>query len=259
MKVMLFTYNERGDAGIVHVLKPYLRDGDMIAVSHANGNKAVNMDVLNGRLEDLHHGLEGIKAEYSVLTAGYDNIKTIASSLDISRASSIMYDYEPGYEPEFSDDYAATLANFQHSAAMIRRYGFKAAAAPFGDPLWNESFYPKWDFGKLAHTQDFMDVQLQPKLKSDYQNSNKHIPQYKSAADKLKTQLAAANTSVPVFGQVSIGDPAVGNYVTPAYAEEARKVLLDHHFAGVAVWWTPPFVHDVLAFLQLFRTPAVNV
>lgn len=260
-KILVNTYSEEMDGFIVAEVYPFLQDGDIVAVVHGNGANPLDLPILRERLNTLRRAMAGKRIFYAVLTAGKANTAAIAAGLREEEVAAIFCDYEENFGniPEFSREFAATLANLREAAGAARAKGFRAGAAPSGRGLFDNGYKPYgWDYGLMARELDVMLVQTQSPLKRDEKNADLAVPNFKKYLGKLARQLTDAATEIEVYAQITISDTD-RNGVALEYGLQARRAVYEQGFKGMSLWFanSPVSKRDVAAFLkdlQAFRS-----
>jgi len=254
-KVLINTYSEEMDSQIIEHFSSYLQDGDIICVVHGNNGHPVELDVLNARLDTLQNApqLSALDLVWVVLCAGHSKVEQIARGLSPGKASYIFYDYEDGYEPEFSEDFPMTIYSMEHAAQLARSNGFGAASAPTGRGLFDYKYIRKhWNYGQIANTMDMMLVQLQRALKGDYRNGDLNLTEYKWYLRKLMRQWVGAGSTIEIYPQLTVGGKSP-NAVTVQYGVLGREAAYNEGFPGVSIWYDPENWAWVVEVLASFR------
>lgn len=252
---LIHTSNAVADTNVVTRLKPYLKEGDIVAAGCPRFS--IDTNLVNQRLDYLRSALTDCKVNFAILCSGTQNLATIAQSIAPTKATYLFYDYEAGWEQEFTTDLGGTLANLRIVECLARKAGFKGGVAPTGRHLHaGELKTTPWDYGQLAGCVDAMIMQLQSKLKADFTARDLMLPSYRKYARLLKSQCAAAQATTLIYPQVTLLSGKNANGVPVEYCIAGIKVLKDEGFAGVSLWYalSPPSVaDDLVAILKPFR------
>ena len=284
---LVFNLHQGGEAMddyITGVIKPYLREGDVLVLVTGNGvppgdgdkvlepfsrkeinYRAVDMDEINRRLAGLKEKLKGIEVKVDLYTAGHAHLKEVIAGLDPAHKDFIFgihYGYEPSYLPEFRHDADLSVELMKEAARLIRDAGFKACAAPSGRGLSDDNRFSTWNYGRFAQVFDEMIVQTQSRLRSDAIAEDLNIPSYKLAASKLYHQIKREYPSLcRVYPQITISDSAkaggvnkVNTNAAPVqYALEGFKFLKALGFPGASFWYSTGSQPQMLAIVKYFR------
>lgn len=241
--------NDSTLAALATSVRPYLRSGDTIMLSsgaNANGSSA-NPWYLNSQLLLLQPQLpKGIV--YEARTGGLANVQTLVGSLSPSFRS-VVYDYEPGFEPEFSVNFTTTMSNFIQFAQMCHLAGFGAVGYPYSLPLWGAHYSQDgWNYGSLLATSgiDQLQIQDQGALHTGMNIWNRSI-------STLSTQyggfgLPASDISV----QVSLAS-GVPNQVNVSTAYLAYENAVARGAGQVVLFWNLSSLPSLLDLLDLVR------
>jgi len=256
-KVLINTFSTDMDSAIIDDLSPYLQDGDIICVVHGNASNPVDMDELNSRLDTLQGSeeLSSLDLVWVVLCAGHSKLTTIAESLSTDKASYLFYDYEPGW-PDWNANFSTTLSNMETAASICHTNGFDAGTAPTGRPLFDNNYIQEeWDYGDIASEMDIMLVQLQSRLRYDYEKGYLDIPYYKFCLDsnKLMRQLVEASFTIEVFPQLTVLSEGNPNGAPLQYCINAVEPIRLKGFPGMSIWWASDATEDVVDLLDSFR------
>ncbi len=224
--------------------RPYLEPGDSFdLVSGSPENSTLSVSNLQRWSEELRAAYPW--ATISFHTAGVGNLGGVAPAA-IGNASGVLYDYEPGFEPEFSFNFTATLANFQNATAIAHANGVRSIGYPIGRMLLDPALQKyDWNYATLAGTVDQLIVQTQTYCAQG-------VPRFAEATGLVLAQFKAANlTSVPTF-QVTIGNAttALPNGVTAVPAYDCAAQLTGAGLSTLYLWWDIGGESNLLAFLQ---------
>jgi len=254
-KVLINTFDTDMDSAIIDDLSPYLQDGDIICVVHGNASNPVDLEVLNARLDTLQGAeeLSSLNLVWVVLCAGHSKLTTIAEGLSTSKASYLFYDYEPRW-PDWDEDFSTTLSNMGTAASICHTNSFDAGTAPTGRPLFdNDYIQEEWDYGDIANEMDIMLVQLQSRLRYDYEKGYLDIPYYKFYLDKLMAELVGASFTIEVFPQLTMLSTGNPNGAPLQYCINAKEPIRLQGFPGMSIWWASDATNDVASLLDTFR------
>lgn len=108
----------------------------------------------------------------------------------------VGYDYEPGYQAEFTFVQADAEAHFERAAAIAAAHGKKVFPTPF-NPFRNEAQPKPWDMGEIAlRCPDALDVQLQRTMQTS-------VDFFKSSATRVRDDVMAKKPDAILFVQIS--------------------------------------------------------
>jgi hypothetical protein len=199
---------------------------------------------------ELNHWASELRAAFPTArvfahTAGLSHFTTLAREAS-SEFSGILYDYEPGYEPEFTLNFTRTLSEFENATAVAHARGLLSVGYPTGQPLSNphDASYG-WNYGALAGTVDVLDVQSQSLCR-------KGAAAFATGVSTVLSQYAASSASgAPTF-QVTLGINAslTPNQVSPTRAYGCTAVLTDAGLRTLYVWWGPGANSQLITFLR---------
>jgi len=228
---------------------PYLLPGDTIMLSSGagSGGSAANVAALDSWLSKLQPHLPAGVA-FEARTSGLANVQTIASGVG-SAFEGIVYDYEPGFEPEFSLNFTTTLHEFENFSRICHAEGFKAFGYPFSAPLWSAGDREYgWNFGELAATTGVDSLQIQ--LQGAAHESTKI---WNSSIQTLIAQYAAYGlpaSAISVQLTLAAGDP---NNISVGAAYADYEYAIGQGVRQVVLWWNSASIDSVESLLALIR------
>lgn len=241
LPIIINAYNPAGVSLIVDRVSSQLRPGDQVALVNGNGGHRLDETALQLWVSRLVPSLPpGVSVSHH--TSGLSNVQLSAASSP-PVFSSLLYDYEPNFEPEFTWDFSATASSFRRFAAACRAGHRKAVGYPTGRPILEPDLSPyRWDYGELRACVDQLIVQTQHWARVGFAG-------WGTALSALETQFSNRGWSVgEVIPQVSIGSGP--NAVDAA---SARLILDDAQRRGVGgiyIWWSPDAVEDLVGLLE---------
>jgi len=228
---------------LLTTVRPYIEPGDSFdLVSGSPENSTLSVPNVNRWAAELRDAFPGhpIYAH----TAGLTHYAEMAAGVG-TNVSGILYDYEPGFEPEFTFNFTATLSNFRNVSEIAQAYGVASVGYPVGRPILepNLAVYG-WNYATLAGTVDALTVQTQTYCKAGAST-------YAEALSTVLGQYATEGLpSLPEF-QITIGNATttLPNGVTagPAYDCAAELAPLGLH--SLYLWWNEGALPDLLTFL----------
>ncbi|HTW40389.1 MAG TPA: hypothetical protein VMF04_06020 [Thermoplasmata archaeon] len=227
---------------------PYLISNDTIMLSSGLNNSTPNVSYLNSRLADLAPSLpSGI--HFEARTAGLSNVHDLVTGGLSSSFEGVIYDYEPGFEPEFTLNFSTTLSNFASFAHSCHAAGFAAYGYPTSQPLWvgaDRSY--NWNYGALLATTglDALQIQLQGAAHAS-------TTTWTSAIESLVTEYAGYGippSAISVQLTLASGDP---NDISVSTAYTDYEIALAHGVGQVVLWWNSASVGPMLQLLGMIR------
>jgi hypothetical protein len=230
-------------------LRTFLRSGDTIMLSSgADANRSpADVGYLNGRLSILTSELPS-GLIYEARTGGLANVESIVSGLS-SGFSAVVYDYEPGFESEFSLNFTSTLTNFIVFAQECHLAGFQAVGYPFSLPLWGKNFQQyNWDYGTLLASSGVDGIQLQDQgaihtgmtvWNRSISDLSSQYHQYRIPADDMSLQLTLAN-----------GTP---NQINVSAAYDAYADAVSRGVGQIILFWNLGCLPELVHFLRMIR------
>jgi hypothetical protein len=235
---------------IANQFAPYLIPNDTIMLSSGapQNNSTPNISDLNQRLSELVPSLPaGI--HFEARTAGLSSVNSLVTGGLSPSFEGVVYDYEPGFEPEFTLNFSATLANFATFAQSCHHAGFAAYGYPTSLPLWLSSYRPYgWNYGELAATTgvNALQVQLQGAAHSS-------LTTWETALEDLVGQYAGYGlpaSAISVQLTLAVGDP---NNITVSAAYAAYQFAVAHGVGQIVLWWNTNAIDPMLQLLGMIR------
>jgi hypothetical protein len=236
---------------LIHQDPSYIGPGDSFdLVSGMPASR--NLDV-----SELNHWASELRAAFPTArifahTAGVGHFTTLAREAS-SAFSGILYDYEPGYETEFTLNFTRTVSEFENVTAVAHARGLLSVGYPTGQPLSNphDASYG-WDYGTLAGTVDLLEIQSQSLCQ-------KGTSAFRTGVSTVLSEYAASSASGSPTFQVTLGinSSLTPNQVSPTRAYGCTAVLTNDGLRSLYVWWGPGSNSQLLSFLRdLGRTPS---
>jgi hypothetical protein len=196
----------------------------------------------NPTVESANKDIDKLKSYFpsnpcDIRTAGIDNVKTLVSGGLLTKT--VLYDYEPGYEPEFSTNSTVTAQNFENFGNVCHSAGYEAVGYPAGRGarLWN------WNYGLLASYVDVLLVQTQGVAKLNSTDFDRRI-------HYLIGQFDASAQNISKLGvQATLGTTKNGTDSTEALDcyNVAEAAGIGYFYIG---WLTPGDIDSLLEFLE---------
>jgi len=145
-------------------IKQGLRAGDFVVVSAQPKNVPGSIALAQQIAQDV----PGIHVVFGDRAGGLNSVTTMDAYLTATplplAIEYVIYDFEPGFQPEFTFDEPTALPFFEQAHAIAMAHGKKVFPTPF-NPFRLEAQPLPWDMGEIAHrSDDAMDVQLQQDL-----------------------------------------------------------------------------------------------
>ena len=230
----------------------YIGPGDSFDLVSGNPQRSdpINVSSINAWATMLRATYPG--AAIYAHTAGLANYALLAEGATTT-ISGLFYDYEPGYETEFTTNFTRTLANFENATKIAHAHGFESIAYPTGKGLADYPGYSEWDYAEVAAEVDGEVIQSQRYCEFGTASFAANV----SAG--LREFVASEGIRLPTF-QITIGPRTNGTgwAVRPAAAYDCARVLAEDDQHTLYLWWNPSANADVLEFLQdIGRRPAI--
>jgi hypothetical protein len=222
-------------------LCPFLRGGDEIDLVSGNHDRPLSVPTLSGWFDRLRRSLPP-SILYAAHTSGLENVRQIAAQAP-TELRSILLDYEPTWDPQFTWDVAGTLAHLGQFAQHCRAGGRRAVGYPTGRPLLEAALQAyRWDYAEMQGRVDDLYPQTQ-------HWATRGVRSWASALEILRAQRRAhqLDPAGPV-AQLTIGDRDNGLLATTAierYREAASGGL-----GRLFLWWAPGMLGEVEQFLR---------
>ncbi len=225
------------------VLGSYLEPGDsfdLLVSGNQNPSHAAN--VVNHWASELHsvYPNDSITAHVS----GIARYAAIAPLLG-PNIMGLLYDYEPGYEPEFTFNFTRTVEHFVDVTTIAHTYGIESVGYPTGQPL-HKSFLQEygWNYAILGSVVDRLIIQTQAFCQLSPGD-------YARALGVVLDQYAAAGMDLLPTFQITIGNstsdlPHSVN-ADQAYACAQQQAALGSH--SLFIWWDQGALSNLIEFL----------
>jgi hypothetical protein len=178
-------------------------------------------------------------------TAGIANYRTMASGIG-SKVAGVFYDYEPGFEPEFTLNFTQTVSSFENVTSVAHQYNLQSVGYPIGRALLESDLQQyHWNYAALAQTVDQLVIQIQTFCVQGPSIFSKAI------ATALGQYQAAHLSTVPTF-QITIGNSTthLPNGVTAPQAYACYQKLGTYGLHTLYLWWDQGGESNLIAFLQ---------
>jgi hypothetical protein len=230
-------------------LLPYIYSGDSVMLSSgASVNQTPPDDSqLNHYLSELEPVLPA-GVIYEARTGGTSNVAALAAGVSHS-FTSLVYDYEPGFEPEFTYNFSKTMVAFENFSRIAHDAGFGAIGYPFSAPAWhaNASSYG-WNFGQLDARSGVDSLQVQLQGAAHQGESTWQLGVQALLAQYADYGLPPSALSVQIT--IAEGDP---NNVSVADAYADYQYATEQGVGQIVLWFNSGTLQDVLQFLQDIR------
>jgi hypothetical protein len=234
-------YNSAQVSLIIDQVAPRLRPGDQVALVNGNGGHSLDEGQLRQWVDQLvPHLPHGVTLCHH--SSGLSNVEMSATATP-SMCSSLLYDYEPNFEPEFTWDFASTLECFGKFATICHRANRQAVGYPTGRAILETGLLAyRWDYGQLRTCVDRLIVQTQ-------HWAHLGAGAWNTALSKLQLQFSARGWSPEqIIPQVSIGGGP--NAVVGSMARVVLEDAVRRGVGGVYVWWSPDAISDLVELLD---------
>ena len=238
--VIINAYNSTQISLIVERIGQNLQPGDEVAVVNGNGGHTFDRNQLHGWVRQLRSSLpEAVTLSHH--TSGLSNV--VASAGDFPPAcNSILYDFEPNFESEFSWVFADALDCFRKFSSTCHQIHRQAVGYPSGRAILERDLAAyRWDYGQLRGCVDKLVVQTQHWARVGQSEWNYALTQ-------LQSQFARRGMGPEqIFPQISIGNGpnAVDMTLANALIEDARR----RGVGGLYLWWSPDIIGDLVRVL----------
>jgi hypothetical protein len=241
--------NDSTLAALAGPVRPYLRSGDAVMLSSgADVNQSpASAKYLNGRLSLLAPQLPSWIV-YEARTGGLANVESLVGGLS-SSFQAIVYDYEPGFESEFTRNFTGTLTNFALFAHACHAGGFQAVGYPIGIPLWGERYEQyNWNYGTLLASTgvDGLQIQDQGAAHSSLNAWNRSLT---TLADQYNGYLLPAND---MSLQLTLAD-GTPNQVNESVAFAAYSEAAARGVGQLILFWNLASLGALLQLLHEIR------
>ncbi|MCI4364709.1 MAG: hypothetical protein L3K10_01400 [Thermoplasmata archaeon] len=241
LPIVLAAYNDTMVQAAASDLRPFLVPGDEVDLVTGNHSNPLSIPSLERWTRQLAGRLpEGVR--FLAHTSGLGNAGKIASDAPPA-IGSILLDYEPNWDPEFTWDFAGTLQHLDQFASNCRAHGRRAVAYPTGRPLLEGPLQGYgWDYaGMLGHVDEvYPQTQHWATLGSD---------RWAAALGKLRSQWSARGLDPGRrVVQLTVGDRENG-VLAPVASERCREAIQDG-IQRLFVWWSPAVMGELVSFLS---------
>jgi len=224
--------------------RPYIASNDSFdLVSGSPENSSLSVSNVNHEAQELHAAYPSLTIYAH--TAGIDHYSEMTAGLG-SGISGVLYDYEPGFEPEFTLNFSQTIANFENATALAHAHGLQSVGYPIGRLLLNRTDQQYgWNYATLSLAVDQMVLQVQTYC---VQGPSTYSTAVETALGQYRT---ADLSTVPTF-QITIGNATTrlpnGVTATPAFDCAQQLSYLGLH--SLYLWWDQGGESNVIAFLE---------
>jgi hypothetical protein len=229
---------------------PYLIPNDTIMLSSGapESNGTPSAAALNDAMSSLRPALPG-GIHFEARTAGLTNVEDLVTGGLSSAFSGVVYDYEPGFEPEFTFNFTSTLSNFRMFAAICQEHGYAAFGYPTSQPLTTpgDAIYD-WNYGAIANTTGVADLQVQLQGAA-----HAGTTQWQMALGNLIHQYAENGLpprALAVQLTLAVGDP---NVVSVASAYTDFEYAVERGVGAIVLWWNSAAESEVQELLGMVR------
>jgi hypothetical protein len=230
-------------------LLPYIHSGDSVMLSSGASVSQSKPDdaQLNRYLAELQPRLPS-GVTYEARTGGLANAQILADGVSHGFAS-LVYDYEPGFEPEFTFNFTRTLEAFANFSGIAHGAGFSAIGYPLSAPAWhtNSSAYG-WNYGELATTTGVNRLQTQLQGAAHHGDGK-----WDAGVQELVSQYAGYDLSPSALSvqlTLATGNP---NNITVATATADYEYAVQQGVGQVVLWFNAGSVAYALQFLESIR------
>jgi hypothetical protein len=230
-------------------LAQHLRSADTIMLSSgaSDTGTAANPDQLATWQAELGPRLPA-GVSFEARTSGLVNVERLSGNLSHAFRG-IVYDYEPGFEPEFSTNFTAAQQAFQNFSRIAHAGGFRAFGYPYSAPLWSSAYQDdRWNYGTLYATTgiDADQIQLQG---AAHQSGTI----WQSAIQSLVAEYRAYGfppSAISVQLTLAAGDP---NNISVDAAASDYEYAVANGVGQVILWWNAASEGALLSLLGMIR------
>lgn len=217
-----------GNSGTWAQVKDVVQAGDFVLVLANAQNLAGSLALAQQIVTEK----PGVHVVFGDNPGGLSSVATMDAYLTATPLPAeieyLLYDFEPGFQSEFTFIQADALSSFEQAKAIAAQHGKKVFPTPF-NPFRSEARPQPWDMGAIAlRSHDAMDVQLQQSLNPA--NPGGGLTQFQTHARRVRDDVRAARQDFRLFVQISFAF----NTATEL-AEAATWVKNEGGFAGVFI------------------------
>jgi hypothetical protein len=240
LAIILAVYNDAMIRAVAGLLAPRLRLGDRLDLVVGNRDRPVELATLT-RWRAMLGATMPEEAIGTVHTCGERNVALVAHD-GPPWVRSVLLDYEPDFDPEFTWELPGTLHHLDRLAGLCRGAGRRAIGYPTGRALLEGPLQAyRWDYGELGRHLDGVYVQTQHWARTGPET-------WARALGRLREQLGPTLwTTGDVAVQLTLGDGP--NAVTVPVAVESYRTAESMGVRQLVLWWAPAFANEVAEFL----------
>jgi hypothetical protein len=235
---------------IASAVEPYMKTGDTVVLTDGadDGATGASASYLNNQLAYLRPQLpKGIT--YEARTGGLANVKALVRGGLSSHFSSVLYDYEPGFESEFTTNFTSTLANFVLFAGDCHAAGFQAVGYPYGLPLWDlRDQNLNWNYGTLLASSGIDGLQIQ-----DQGSAHVSLNDWNRSIGFLTAQYAAYGIPAADMSLQLTVATGLSNSISVASAYAAYEAAMSRGVGEIMLFWNLSGFSNLMALLHLIR------
>jgi hypothetical protein len=239
--IVLAAYNEAMVQAIAGPLMPYVRPGDEIDLVSGNQMHPISVADLNRWQAALAARLPA-GTSFAAHMSGLPKVEEAAAAM-VPGIRSILLDYEPNFDANFTWEFAPTLAYVDRFAALCRAKGRRAVAYPTGRAIREGPLLAyRWDYAEFLRHADDAYPQTQ------HWASLGPGP-WASALATLRSQFPPHGLDPrQVTVQLTIGSG--GNAIPAEAAVDRYREALAGGLRPHYLWWSPPMAGELERFLR---------
>jgi hypothetical protein len=246
--VVYGTFMADGSTVLDDLIKPplstLLKSGYTIDITSGQDNTAIDVSKLLADAAKVNAALPNINI--SAHTSGLSNIQTLCSATLPAYLNDISYDYEKGYEPEYTTNFTDTIANFQKFVGFTHGVNKLAFGYPTGSQIEHIILH-HWDYGELANICDGLNVQTQQAAAGGLSDFQKHV-------NDLISQFKGVNAPIDKLAvQFSLASSDQNHVVSEAVAVQEWQWAVQQGISRFYIQFNDSTVNDVVSFLQAIQ------
>jgi hypothetical protein len=239
--LVIGVYNDSMVDALHGTLRSFLRAGDEVDLVSGNHDHPLSVPTLDRWASGLQEALPaGVR--FAAHTSGLNHAAEIATG-GAPIFTSILLDYEPNWDPQFTWDFPATLHHFDKFSAICRARSRRAVAYPTGRPLRETALQRyRWDYGELRAHVDGVYPQTQ-------HWATLGSPGWTAAVRRLRSEWSAHGVEPgDLTVQLTLGDRDNGLPAETAIMRYSEAWVLG--IRRFYLWWAPSMLDAVTAFLR---------
>jgi hypothetical protein len=239
--IVLAAYNEPMVQAIAGPLQPFLHPGDEVDLVSGNQMHPLSVPDLNRWQPALAARLPA-GTLYAAHMSGLPKVEEAARGMS-PEIRSILLDYEPNFDANFTWEFPTSLAYFDRFTAICKANGRRAVAYPSGRAIQEGSLQAyRWDYAELLRHADDAYPQTQ------HWASLGPGP-WANALARLRGQFQQHGFDPrQITVQLTLGQG--GNAIPAVQAIPRYREALAGGIRRLYLWWAPPMLGEIQQFLQ---------